>query len=311
MSKEKYLVTGAAGFIGSSLVRELVSKEEEVYSLVRPESNLWRLPEASNQHHIVKADLTDYGALEEEIVKIKPTHIFHLATYGVYRDQHDESLIVDVNVTGTLNLLKTAQDLDLAAFINTGSVYEYADLPGSRPENILGEPRSPYDSAKIESTRLATQFAKEHGLPICTLRLFTTYGPFEDMRRLVPKVITSFLNGEAPTVSSSPIRDFIYLEDVVSAYFLASTKAPKTGEVINVGSGYPTKVGELVEELVKIIEPRVTPQITDAFAPINDSQCWADISLAKTLLNWEPKFTLNQGLSRTVDWLKQNQDLYI
>ncbi len=310
MKREKYLIAGATGFIGSAIVRELVSRGLDVSSLIRPESNIWRLPKHSSRHHLVQGDLTDLTSLQKTIKEINPNHIFNLATYGVYRDQDDKDLILRSNVLGTENLLKAALNVDLTSFVNTGSVYEYADLPGCRIESILGTPRNPYDTAKIKSTHLACEFAKDYQLPVCTLRLFTTFGPYEDVRRLVSRTIFSFLNDKSFTISSSPVRDFVYLADVVTAYLRASSIALKQGEVINIGSGQPTRVGDLVNKLVKIINPKVLPQVTDQFAPINDSQCWADVSLAKKLLGWSPVSSLDQSLEETVDWFRTNKKLY-
>lgn len=306
----RYLVTGAGGFIGSAIVRELVSKQQETFSLVRSQSNLWRLPGESANHHYVKTDLLDYPNLKKKLLEIKPTHIFHLATYGVYRDQLDPQLIFDNNLTGTDNLLKISSQLPLDTFINTGSVYEYSDLPGARSEAITGTPRNPYDTVKIESTKKAIEFAKEKGLPLCTLRIFTAFGSFEDQRRLVGMTILSFLNNKETTISPTPIRDFVFLEDIVSAYLKASDLAPKKGEVINIGNGKPVLVGEVVNKLVDLIKPKVIPQMTDQFVSSNDSRCWADISAAKKLIDWSPQFSLDQGLGKTVDWFKQNQNLY-
>lgn len=302
MSKEKYLVTGAAGFIGASVVKCLHDREKTVVAAVKKESDLWRL-ESINGLEIACLDVTDTDSVRELILKTRPSHIFHLATYGVYRDQTNEAIIFNTNITGTFNLLSACRDIEIDAFVNTGSVYEYADRSGIQKEEQTGIPRNIYDAAKLASTGLSQAFASEYKLPICTLRLFTTYGPQEDSRRLVTGTIRKLFSGERPVIASEAIRDFIYAEDVAEAY-LKAAQLGTPGEVYNIASGKPVRVGELVNELCQIVNPKLTPIESNKFLPADDSRCWADITKAQEQLGWQPQTTLKQGLLKTVEWYK-------
>lgn len=312
MSKEKYLVTGAAGFIGANLTRTLVERGRIVYPLIQPETNTWRLHDLEiNPDNYLTVDVTDFDALRREVSRVKPTHILHLATYGVHRDQADQIKIFNTNVLGTANLLRVGLDLDLAAFINTGSVFEYGNLSGEQTESCQGLPRSMYDLAKIISSQTASSFARNYNLPVCTLRLFTAFGPYEDKRRLVASVIASLLGGQTPDIKTpQAIRDFIYIQDVVEAYCLAGAKSDWQGEVMNIGSGQPTAVGSLVKEVASILGIEAPKLEVKQPVSFQDSRSWASISAARTLLRWSPKLNLSQGLTQTVDWFRQHQGLY-
>lgn len=312
MRKEKYLITGAAGFIGGNITRKLVNEGVTVFPLIAPDSDTWRLDGLDiDPENFLNVDITDFTALQEKVLKVRPTHILHLATYGVYRDQADQLKIFNTNVLGTANLLRVSLDLDISAFINTGSVYEYGNLPGKQHEDNLGRPRNMYDLAKIVGTQTATNFAIQYGLPVCTLRLFTAYGPYEDIRRLVPSVILSLMRGKDPNIlAPQSIRDFVHVQDIADAYFQASLKENWKGEIINVGSGQPVTVAHMVNEISTILG--LDRPLISEDSPIspNDSQSWADLSIAEKVLRWQPKRNLNDGLTQTTNWFKQHSDLY-
>jgi len=307
---EKVIITGGAGFIGSALVRKLAKSGYRVFALVRPGSNLWRLVEGKRNYRIIEADITNSKLIKKIVSTTKPAHILHLATNGVYRDQIDKQKILEVNIEGTTNILEASLGINIKSFVNTGSVYEYSDLPGARSEADVGVPRNDYDRAKIESTRVATQFAIKHSLPVTTLRLFTAYGPYEDARRLIPNLILNFLRRSTPSISPTPIRDFVYLSDVARAYILAINKAPKQGEIINIGSGIPISINEITTQLASMFETTPRFDRTDQYTSANDSQCWADISLAQSLLGWKPKYDHSQGLTAILKWFRKNFHLY-
>lgn len=312
MKNEKYLVTGAAGFIGGNITRKLIEEGKNVFPLIGPDSDTWRLKGLDiDPDNFLNVDVTDFVDLREKVLKVKPTHILHLATYGVYRDQADQLKIFNTNVLGTANLLRVALDLDVAAFINTGSVYEYGNLPGKRSEANLGRPRNMYDLSKIVATQTATNFSHQYGLPVCTLRLFTAYGPYEDTRRLVPSVILNLMHGKDPNIlAPQSIRDFIHVQDIADAYFQASLKEDWKGDVVNIGSGQPVTVAQTVNKIINILGLDRLPLTVDLPISPGDSQSWADLAIAKNVLQWQPKKNLDEGLTQTINWFRQHSDLY-
>lgn len=303
--KSKILIAGASGFIGGNLARFLSMRDYTVFALTRPGSDLWRLDGVNTE--ISQGDITSFARVSQIFEKIKPDVVINCATHGVYRDQQDDNDIYQVNLTGTHNLLEAARQMDKKPrFIHTGSVYEYADLPGKRLENITGIPRNMYDTVKIMTTTLAQGYHRHYHLPITILRLFTAFGPFEDNRRLVPQLIQAISEKKAPNIAAQAIRDFVYIDDVMAAYESALRNQNPKGEVINIGSGQPTCVGDFVQMVLKELQTNIKPNINTDFAPTNDSQCWADISMAKTILNWEPKYNTSTAIKLTVNWHKEH-----
>lgn len=305
----KVLITGATGFIGSNLVREFLALGDEVHVLTRKTSDRWRIDDVLSEicdHH---ADLLDYSALEKTVQGIRPNVILHSAVYGGFPSQDDAWKILDTNYKGTVNLVKACSKLEYDAFINTGSSSEYGLKQKPMREKDLLEPVGDYGVSKAAASLYCRSEAIKNDKPITTLRLFSPYGPFEESKRLMPSVIQSCLSGENPTLSCPAyVRDFIYAEDVLAAYRSAIT-FPATGEIINIGSGKQHTVGEAVDTIIKITKARVTPQWGSAEGRPNEPKTWqADVSKARDLLKWKPKYSLKEGLEKTVEWFKKEQD---
>lgn len=308
MSSERYLVTGAGGFIGANLVRNLHNDGREVIAGVHGDSN-WRL-EGLSGLRTVKIDITNQEDLIEKLKLIDPTHIINLATYGVYRDQNSQEITYEVNVTGTKNLLAAILELSgLEKFISTGSVFEYGSLPGKVSEDTQGEIRNEYDKSKQTVTNILKEFSITNHIPVATLRLFTAYGQMEDPRRLIASSIIKALKNRKITVSDA-IRDFINIDDVTYAYVSVLDAQLKTGEVYNVGSGVSQSVISVVQKICEIVGNDVEIQVNNEFLPVNDSKCYADIGKINKDFGWKPKIDIEEGLQQTVDWYKTNLTKY-
>ena len=300
--RKTYLITGSAGFIGSHLSRRLWQKNKNVYFLVRPKSDLWRIKDLPKKN-IIKCDITNLKNLTKIIKQINPTHIVHLATYGVYRNQKDLKKIIDVNLEGTLNLFKASRSLkNLKILINTGSVYEYGSLKGKMKESTVAKARNIYDATKISTTAFAQAFTALKILPICTIRPFTVYGPSEDKSRLVSTIISMVKRGENPRIAPDAIRDFIFIDDLVNGYLKALSVPSKViGETINLGSGKPTKIKDFVSLIISSLNSTINPIDAPEYTNPNDSCCWADIGKAKNILKWEPKTSNKKGIEETIN----------
>jgi nucleoside-diphosphate-sugar epimerase len=306
--KERYLVVGASGFIGANLTRKLAEEGKDVHGLTREKSNTWRLKDVQGVE-IILGDITNKPDLQQKLVEVDPTHIINLATYGVYRDQKDYQKIIEVNLTGSLNLFEASRELkNLKLLINTGSVYEYGSLPGQMKESTVAPARNFYDATKVATTAFTQSYSSLKILPICTIRPFTAYGPYEDSRRLVSTVINTVKAGKNPRTSPEAIRDFIYIDDLVDAYILA-LQSPETiiGQIINIGSGQPTKIKDFVSLITDQLETDIKPIDAPEFTSPTDSQCWADIKKAKNLLSWQPSTSNIAGIKKTIRWHLQNQ----
>lgn len=313
LKKKKILITGAAGFIGSNLLRRCLEENAEVYILSIKAANKWRLENVLShvQEHCV--NLLDLDLLEKTVASISPEIIFHMAAYGVYSSQKDVKKIIETNLLGTINLVNTCKKTGFELFVNTGSVFEYGIKNSPLKESDMLEPISDYGISKAAATLYCQAVAKKENRPVVTLRLFTPYGYYEEPPRLVPSVIISCLNGENPKLSSpGSMRDFIFIEDVVDAYIKAAENVRKvSGEILNIGSGKQCSVGEVVNTILQYSGNSVIPQ-WDSFSDnrIESKMLEADILKAERMLNWRPNYSLQQGLEKSVKWFKENIGLY-
>lgn len=296
----KYLITGAAGFIGANLVRELANKNHEVYALIR-KTNPWKINHSLTLG-IVKggyADLTNLEDLKKCIQNIKPDFIFHTAVYGAYPGrQKDLKLMIQTNIIGTINLIEAADGIPI---INTGSTSEYGIKEAPMKETDLCIPDNDYGWTKLSQTL----YCQRKKIP--TLRLFSAYGPWEDQNRLIPTLIKAKING-LPLNLINSIRDYIYVEDIVDAFTKASEEYDKIrGEIINIGSGKQNSVKDILS-IVDNINPQRLKINWDFKAIQTEPKVWvADIEKANKLLNWKPGYTIEQGLKKTYEW----QDIFI
>lgn len=311
--KDHYLITGATGFIGSCLTRKLVELGHNVSILTRGEKVNWRLHDITSKLDVHVADLTD-PTLPEIVSKIKPTIIFHLATYGAMPNEDVVDKMVDVNIKGTLNLIRAVKRISFKLFINTGSSSEYGMKALPMRETDILEPINDYGVSKATVSLFCQKIARIESLPIITFRLFSPYGQFESKERFVPTVISHMLKNK-PLELSSPlfVRDFIFIQDVVDAYLRAVDKNIPFGSIINIGSGKQHTLADVVD----VVRERTNSPSHVAWS-IQKTQsrqieptCWqANIELAHNLLKWGPKYSLKTGIKKTIQWMKENDRYY-
>jgi nucleoside-diphosphate-sugar epimerase len=310
---ESYLVTGATGFVGACLTRALVKQGKAVNILVRDKNLNWRLNDISSKLNIYECDITD-KKLGHVMDKIKPSHIFHLAAYGSLPQQDNFDQMILVNLKGTKNLIDVLEKFDYKVFVNTGSSSEYGIKEDQMSEKDILAPVNDYGVTKASATLYSQKQANRTGKPIITLRLFSPYGYYEDINRLIPSLILKALKNETIELSSPKnVRDFIFIEDVVNAYIKVSNSDFKSGEIFNVGSGNQHNVKEVVDQVMsltnsksKILWKKIIVQKRQI-----EPQTWeANIEKIKSELDWRPKHSLSEGLRKTVDWFRVNRHLY-
>ncbi len=307
--KRVCLVTGGAGFIGSALVRRLVTLGADVTVVVKETTGLDRLTGLLEGINLVKGDLSDYVFVSRLVSSVRPDVVFHLATLrDVSRNPSLLAAMVEVNINGTVNLLRAVSehDIDLTSFINTGTCEEYGDGAVPFKEDQREVPVSPYSATKVASTYICQMMNKSMGLPIVTLRPFLTYGPGQDIDMFIPSLITHCLNGEDFSMTSGDqTREFNFIDDVVDAYLLAATANDISGEVINIGCGVEHKISELASKIVKMTGSGINLKVGSiAKRPGEAKNFYCDNSKAKRLLGWSSRVTLDAGLEATVKWYR-------
>ena len=299
------LVTGASGFIGSHLVRRLAGTGADVHVFLRSSSDTRRLGDITGRLERHAADLTDPASLRTAVRRVRPRTIFHCASWGGHPGQTDGAAIFGTNLAGTFHLLAACEEAGFDRFVHTGSSSEYGMTSPPMSEEDEPAPVDAYGASKAGATLWCRAAAISRGLPVVTLRLFSPYGPWDDPVRLIPAVSRAFLDGRSPRLASpSGARDFVYIDDVVDACLLAASVPSAAGEIINAGSGRQATVGEVVDILSRLIPGSPAPS-WGSVSPRPGPSVWvAGIGKARRILGWEPKVPLEDGLRRTVEWMR-------
>lgn len=310
---DRVLITGATGFVGACLTEELVREGHQVSIIARPASNRWRLQKVIQDLKIIEADLCNESEVVNAVKTANPEVVFHSATYGGYPFQPETAQIIQTNIAGTVNLVNACSDIDYRCFINIGSSSEYGPKGEPMRESDLLEPMNPYGVAKSAATLYCQMIAKTQKRPIVTARLFSPYGYYEDKTRLVSSVIVSCLTGASPQLASGDaVRDFIFIEDSLELLKKISQKNDISGKIYNIGSGQQHSVAEMVQAIIKQSGANVTPEWGSVPGRKSDTRHWeADMSLTMRELHWQPKYTLESGVSKTIAWYRNNLDLYL
>lgn len=314
------LVTGAGGFVGSHLTEGLVRAGYNVQALVHyNSSNHWgwlgSLPlEVRQAITVTQGDIRD----AEQVRNLSQGKqiIFHLAALIAipYSYQASRSYI-ETNVTGTLNVLHAALAHDCRVLhTSTSEVYGTAlYVPIDEKHPLQGQ--SPYSASKIAADMLAESFYRSFELPVTVVRPFNTFGPRQSARAVIPTILSQlFSDKETLELGAlSPTRDLNYVANTVSAFVTVAESGLGNGEVINFGSGREISIGDLAAlmmQLTGIQKPIVSTTERQRPSGSEVERLLCNPSKAKALYNWEPEYTLEQGLEATIPWLRENQHLY-
>ena len=319
-SSETVLVTGAGGFIGSHLVEALVREGRRVRAFVRyngrgDAGQLRFLPAGVRAGlEVVFGDLRDANAVLDAARGVDV--IYHLgALIGIPYSYVHPRETVDTNVTGTLNVLAAARERGVRRVVHTSTSEVYGtarSVPITEAHPLQGQ--SPYSASKIGADMLAESFHRSFGVPVVTLRPFNTYGPRQSMRAVIPTIAVQALRGDVVRLGSlTPTRDLNFVTDTVDAFLRAGRVPGIEGRLMNLARDEETSVGALAEKIVAIVgrpvrietdASRLRPEASEV------QRLRGDSSLARELLGWTPVVPLDEGLRRTVAWVRENLDAY-
>jgi UDP-glucose 4-epimerase len=313
------VITGGAGFIGSHIAENLAKDGHEIvivdnldpyYSVDLKKRNLNIVLESGNSTFI-NADITDLVRMQE-IIDSTVDYVYHEAAQaGVRISVEDPFKPNDVNVLGTLNVLKASLDAGVKKVINASSSSVYGKvkyLPFD--EQHPTEPVSPYGVSKLAAEHYCRVFYEVYGLPTTSLRYFTVYGPRMRPDLAISIFTRKMLANEPITVfgDGKQTRDFTYISDVVEANKRLLNNSATDGKVLNIGGGNRISVNDLIKNLRAITGS--TSEVIYSDKQKGDTEdTLANVSLGNKLIGYEPLFDINKGLNKFVDWFKNEGDI--
>jgi len=319
-SGARVLVTGAGGFIGSTLTEELLRQGASVRAFVRYNSraDVGYLAEVDAalrpSLEVVTGDLRDPSAVLQAMEGIEV--VFHLgALIAIPYSYRNPREVVETNVIGTLNVLEAARRTKPRRVVHTSTSEVYGTarfVPITEEHPLQGQ--SPYSASKIGADKLVESYYCSFGVPATTVRPFNTYGPRQSARAVIPTIITQALALPRITLGAlSPTRDLTFVTDTVAGFIAAAGPDAALGRVINLGVNDEISIGELAQRILAILgrslpivaaNERMRPEKSEV------ERLHSDNTLARELLGWQPAVSLDEGLRRTIDWIRENLHRY-
>jgi len=313
-SKNVFL-TGCTGFLGSYIAKELVNQGANVTGLVRdkvPKSNLYT-GEEYKKINVVWGAVEDEPLLERIMGEYEIDTVFHIAAQAIVGISNRNPLgTFEANIRGTYNILEAARRSPLIKrIIVASSDKAYGDqtqLPYHEDMPLKGS--HPYDVSKSCTDLIAQAYHKTYGLPVCITRCGNLYGGGDlNFNRIIPQTIKSVLRGERPVIRSDGtfIRDYFYVEDAVKAYMLLAEKMIDLGlegQAFNFSNEIQLTVLELVNKILALMDTDLTPAILNQGSNEIVHQ-YLSAKKAREILGWNPSFTIDEGLIRTIEWYRR------
>ena len=317
---KKVVVTGAGGFIGSHLTEALVKAGASVTAIVHYNSgslvgNLAFLEDAVRQSLCIANGNVEDADFVYRVVK-KADIVLHLAALiAIPYSYEAPRSYLRTNVEGTLNVLEAARQFDIERVVHTSTSEVYGTalrVPIDETHPLQGQ--SPYSASKIGADKLAESYYRSFGTPVVTVRPFNTFGPRQSARAFIPTIISQALDRDEIRLGSlTPERDMTFVSDTVAGFMSAALAANVEGETINLGTGETHAIGWFAERLLALMgvrKPitqealRMRPELSEVGRLVSDN------SLARVRLNWTPQVSLDDGLIRTIDFVRRNRSLF-
>lgn len=321
LKNKKVLVTGAGGFIGSHLVESLLEKGADVRAFVRYNGRsdwgmLSDLPgDALKSVEVISGDIRDPFFVRKAVQGCD--YVFHLAALiGIPYSYVAPNDYVAVNVQGTVNILQACRGERTPRIIHTSTSETYGTaqyVPIDEKHPMQGQ--SPYSASKIGADKMAESYFNSFELPVVIVRPFNTFGPRQSARAFIPTVITQALARDKIMMGSlEPVRDMTFVKDTVEGFITVGLCDNVVGLAVNLGVGHGETIGTMVKTILKILgkeqiqieqDPaRIRPVKSEVMRLISDNK------IAREVCCWQPKYSLEQGLKDTIEWVKRNTDSY-
>jgi NAD dependent epimerase/dehydratase len=318
MSK-KIIVTGAAGFIGSHLTEKLVELGYQVIAYDRYNSNNnWGWLENSkirDEIEVVLGDIRDYDSVSRAMEGCHA--VFHLAALiGIPYSYISPMAYIKTNIEGTYNVLEASRNLGLEQVLVTSTSETYGTaqyVPIDEKHPLVGQ--SPYSASKIGADQMAISYYRSFDLPVKIVRPFNVYGPRQSSRAIIPTVISQILGGvrELKLGNLSPTRDLTFVKDTAQGFIEIFRANKMYGEFTNIGMKQEISVGDLSRKIAHVmgVDLKIVQdgqRLRPGKSEVDQLLCSNDKLIANT--NWKPKYSLNDGLLETINWMKDNKHYY-
>lgn len=307
----RILITGGAGFVGSHLAAAALAANHQVHIVARPSSDISRLEKLGGRVERHRFDLRDDAELRRCLAYIRPQIVFHLAASPRRREHaglEDVHEFVREDLDNLVLLLRTlGENHRPSVVIRTGSLAEYGTAPPPHREEQREEPVTAYSAALVAATQLVSGIQTRLSFPVITARLALVFGPAQSRDYFVPLLISRCLAGqEALVLRPDDRRDFIFVDDVVTALLRLSTAVSRNVGVINISSGVAPSMRKVAKLIVDLTEadPRLV-KYSESSPASGASHLCCSPELAGRLLGWRTSVSLPDGLARTVQWYRE------
>jgi NAD dependent epimerase/dehydratase len=317
---ENVLITGGAGFIGSHLTEKLVELGAKVKILVHYNSrNDWGYLEYFSKNILIHAEVFQ-GDVQDPYSVQKAVDgcsiVFHLASLiAIPYSYVAPASYVETNVKGTLNVMEACLKANVKRVVHTSTSEAYGTAlytPIDEKHPLQGQ--SPYSASKIGADKIVESYYRSFDLPVSTLRPFNTFGPRQSARAVIPTIISQALTSNVVELGSlDPVRDLTYVKDTVLGFIKMAESEKVIGEVINIGNGQGITIGDLAKKIISLVgkdikirtnEIRIRPEKSEVMKLICNN------SKAEAFMNWEPTYSLDNGLKEAIDFIRDNIDQY-
>ncbi len=321
-SGKRVIVTGAGGFIGSHLVEELVRQGARVKAFVHYNSrsdwgNIELLPSGIKKEiEIVVGDIQDPFSTNKAVNGCEI--VFHLAALiGIPYSYIAPESYINTNIKGTLNVMQACLNNNISKVVHTSTseVYGTAQyVPIDERHPLQG--KSPYSASKIGADQVVESYYRSFSVPVAIIRPFNTYGPRQSARAVIPTIISQIISGNGTIKLGSviPVRDLNYIIDTVQGFLAIGSSEKSIGQVFNLGVGkginieeLATKIVELTDTIAQVVEidnQRIRPDKSEVMQLICDN------TKIKEIAGWEPRYTLEEGLKETIEFIQENPHFF-
>jgi len=300
-AKEKILIVGGSGFIGSYVAKEAVIRGFKVSIISKNDIPINR---KLDEIEYLSIDISKHDDLLEQLKDRSFHHVINLGGYVDHVNYFEGGdKVFDVHFNGAKNLVHCVNKPCLKNFIQIGSSDEYGNNCAPQNESQRESPISPYSFAKTATTHFLQMLHRTEKFPVVILRLFLVYGPGQDKNRFIPQIIQGCLNNNKfPVSNGEQLRDFCFIGDVVNAIFASINDIKAHGEVINIASGEPVLIRDVITKIQEIIGSGA-PQFGNIEYRVGENMAlYANIDKAKKILSWHSETSLQEGIERTIKW---------